>query len=247
MDSIAGLKDAWRVASSPRMQVVPYPRQRPVNAGAAAEISAPFTVPGSWGYRVSKRCIDVLGALVGLVLLLPLLPAIVALIKLDSRGSILFRQKRVGRNGHLFTCYKFRSMVPNAESLKTTLAAQNEATGAAFKIRNDPRITAIGHFLRQSSLDEVPQLFNVLRGDMSIVGPRPQIPTEVELYEPWQRRRLAVKPGITCLWQISGRSQVGFEEWMRLDAEYVERRSLRLDLKILLGTLPAVIARKGAY
>jgi lipopolysaccharide/colanic/teichoic acid biosynthesis glycosyltransferase len=138
-------------------------------------------------------------------------------------------------------------MVPNAESLKIALADQNEATGAAFKIRNDPRITAIGHFLRRSSLDEVPQLFNVLRGQMSIVGPRPQIPTEVELYEPWHRRRLAVKPGITCLWQISGRSHVGFDEWMRLDVEYVERRSMGLDLKILVGTLPAVIARKGAY
>jgi exopolysaccharide biosynthesis polyprenyl glycosylphosphotransferase len=235
------------VSSSPRVQVVPYPRERPAGADSTAEIRAPFTVPGSWVYLAAKRLLDVVVALAGLVLLLPLLPAIVALIKLDSSGAILFRQKRVGRNGHLFTCYKFRSMVPNAESLKTALAARNEATGAAFKIRNDPRITAIGHFLRRSSLDEVPQLFNVLRGQMSIVGPRPQIPTEVELYEPWHRRRLAVKPGITCLWQISGRSHVGFDEWMRLDVEYVERRSMGLDLKILLGTLPAVIARKGAY
>jgi len=207
----------------------------------------PARDPGSFGYRSAKRLLDIVLALLGLTLLFPLLPAIIALIKLDSPGSILFRQKRVGQAGRLFTCYKFRSMVPDAESRKAGLATLNEATGPAFKIRDDPRITAIGHFLRRSSLDEVPQLFNVLLGQMSMVGPRPQIPAEVELYEPWHRGRLAVKPGITCLWQISGRSQVGFEEWMRLDLEYVRRRSLALDLKILLGTLPAVIARKGAY
>jgi exopolysaccharide biosynthesis polyprenyl glycosylphosphotransferase len=207
----------------------------------------PLRDPGSYGYRVAKRLLDVALALLGLVLLLPLLPAIIALIKLDSPGPILFRQKRVGQGGRLFTCYKFRSMVPDAESLKAELVKMNEATGPAFKIRNDPRITAIGHFLRRSSLDEVPQLFNVLSGEMSMVGPRPQIPTEVALYEPWHRGRLAVTPGITCLWQISGRSHVGFDEWMRLDLEYVRRRSLALDLRILLGTLPAVIARKGAY
>jgi lipopolysaccharide/colanic/teichoic acid biosynthesis glycosyltransferase len=138
-------------------------------------------------------------------------------------------------------------MSRDAESRKAALATQNEATGAAFKIRDDPRITAIGHFLRRSSLDEVPQLANVIRGEMSIVGPRPQIPSEVAMYAPWHRRRLDVKPGITCLWQVSGRSHIGFDEWMRLDVEYVQRRSLRLDLSILVRTLPAVIARKGAY
>jgi lipopolysaccharide/colanic/teichoic acid biosynthesis glycosyltransferase len=204
-------------------------------------------VPDRLAYRVVKRLLDAALATAGLVLLLPLLPAIVLLIKLDSPGAILFRQKRVGQGGRLFTCYKFRSMVDNAESLKPKLALYNEATGPAFKIRDDPRITAIGAFLRRSSLDEVPQLLNVLRGDMSIVGPRPQIPSEVELYEPWHRRRLEVKPGITCLWQISGRSQIGFDTWMQLDLEYVRTRSLRTDLGILLGTLPAVIARKGAY
>lgn len=199
------------------------------------------------GYLVAKRFLDVVLAITGLVLLLPLLPAIVALIMLDSPGPVLFRQTRVGLWGRYFTCFKFRSMVANAEALKTELSALNEATGPAFKIRQDPRITAIGAFLRRSSLDEVPQLFNVLRGQMSIVGPRPQIPTEVELYEPWHRRRLEVKPGITCLWQISGRSTIGFDEWMRLDLEYIRRRSLKLDLWILVQTLPAVIARKGAY
>lgn len=203
--------------------------------------------PTPLAYRISKRALDIFLALLGLVLLLPLLPAIVALIRLDSSGPILFRQKRVGRHGKLFTCYKFRSMVVNAEALKPNLADRNEATGPAFKIRQDPRITAIGAFLRRSSLDEVPQLFNVLLGQMSIVGPRPQIPAEVELYEPWHRGRLQVQPGITCLWQISGRSLISFDEWMRLDLEYVRRRSMGLDIDILLRTLPAVIARKGAY
>jgi len=198
-------------------------------------------------YRLTKRIADVLLAGIGLALLLPLLPAIVALIKLDSPGPVLFRQKRVGRGGRLFTCYKFRSMTHDAEKRKAALAERNEATGAAFKIRDDPRITAIGHFLRRSSLDEVPQLFNVIAGQMSIVGPRPQIPSEVACYAPWHRRRLEVKPGITCLWQVSGRSHIAFDEWMRLDLEYVQRRSTMLDIEILLRTLPAVIARKGAY
>ncbi len=198
-------------------------------------------------YRLPKRGLDLAVALIGLALTLPLFPVIAVLVKLDSRGTVFFAQKRVGRHGRLFTCYKFRSMVADAENKKVELAALNEASGPAFKIREDPRITAIGSFLRKSSLDEMPQLFNVLLGQMSVVGPRPQIPTEVELYEPWHRTRLAVKPGITCLWQISGRSQVGFDEWMRLDLEYIRRRSMRTDLFILMRTLPAVMARKGAY
>jgi len=206
-----------------------------------------FQVPASRTYRAFKRLLDVGLAVAGLTLLLPLVPLIVVLIKLDSRGPVVFAQRRVGQAGHLFTCYKFRSMVHNAESMKSDLANLNEATGPAFKIRRDPRITEIGAFLRRSSLDEVPQLVNVLLGHMSIVGPRPQIPAEVELYEPWHRRRLEVKPGITCLWQIAGRSHIGFDEWMRLDLQYVRRRSVQLDLWIVLRTLPAVIARKGAY
>ena len=135
----------------------------------------------------------------------PLLPVIALLIKLDSPGPLLFKQRRVGKRGRLFTCYKFRSMVRDAETMRTALAHLNEATGPAFKIRHDPRVTEVGGFLRRSSLDEIPQLVNVILGQMSIVGPRPQIPAEVELYEAWHRRRLEVKPGITCLWQISGR------------------------------------------
>jgi exopolysaccharide biosynthesis polyprenyl glycosylphosphotransferase len=240
------LKDEWRVSSGSRLHIPPQVPHIVPSADRIA-LDAAVARPGSLAYRLSKRVLDIFLALVGLVLLLPLLPAIVLLIRLDSSGPILFRQKRVGRGGKLFTCYKFRSMVVNAEALKPNLVDRNEATGPAFKIRLDPRITAIGAFLRRSSLDEVPQLFNVLLGHMSIVGPRPQIPAEVELYEPWHRGRLQVQPGITCLWQISGRSLISFDEWMRLDLEYVKRRSLRLDIDILLRTLPAVIARKGAY
>lgn len=228
-----------RLQPLPVQSVRPPPVPEPDDPG--------FEVHDSWQYRVSKRALDVLFALAGLTLLLPLLPLIVVLIKLDSPGPVLFAQRRVGRHGRLFTCYKFRSMVKDAEALKSELAELNEATGAAFKIRRDPRITVVGGFLRRSSLDEVPQLINVLMGHMSIVGPRPQIPTEVELYETWHRQRLKVRPGVTCLWQIAGRSHIGFDEWMRLDLEYVRRRCMRLDLWIIFRTLPAVIARKGAY
>lgn len=230
---------------SSRLQPHPLDSVRPNSIPEPEDVG--FEVPSSWAYRASKRVLDVTLALVGLTLLLPLVPLIVLLIKLDSNGSVIFAQLRVGEHGRLFTCYKFRSMVQDAEGMKPSLAEFNEATGPAFKIREDPRITVIGEFLRRSSLDEVPQLVNVLLGHMSIVGPRPQIPAEVELYEDWHRRRLEVKPGITCLWQITGRSHIGFDEWMRLDLEYVRRRSMGLDLWILLRTLPAVIARKGAY
>jgi lipopolysaccharide/colanic/teichoic acid biosynthesis glycosyltransferase len=199
------------------------------------------------GLEFVKRCIDLLAASIGLLLFLPLLPFVAALVKLESRGPLFFAQQRVGRYGRVFTCYKIRSMVVDAEALKEELGHLNEADGAAFKIREDPRVTRVGKFVRRSSLDEFPQLFNVLRGDMSIVGPRPQIPAEVDDYAPGHRVRLLVKPGLTCLWQISGRNDVDFEEWMRLDREYVERRSLGLDISILLRTLPAVVQRIGAY
>jgi len=202
---------------------------------------------GQWATELCKRVVDVVAAIAGLLLFLPLLPFLAVVIKLESRGPLLFRQTRIGRDGHPFTCYKIRSMVQDAEGLKDKYAHLNEADGAAFKIRQDPRITRVGRFVRRSSLDEFPQLLNVLRGDMSIVGPRPQIPAEVAAYEERHKARLLVKPGITCLWQVSGRNDVDFEEWMRLDREYVERRSLALDFSILLRTLPAVIHRRGAY
>ncbi len=212
-------------------------------AAAAADLRA----DDGLAYRLLKRLFDLAASLIGLVLLLPLFPFIVALIKLDSPGPVFFRQVRVGKRGRLFTCWKFRSMVADAEERKLVLGHLNEVTGAAFKIRNDPRVTDVGRFIRRSSLDEFPQLFNVLRGEMSIVGPRPQIPDEARQYSPSQALRLMVKPGLTCLWQVSGRSHLDFDEWMALDLEYVRRRDLWLDAWILTHTLPAVIARKGAY
>lgn len=212
-----------------------------------AEVRVGHDPPEGPAYRVLKRLVDLLGALGGLLLLLPLLPLIVVMIKLESSGPVLFMQVRVGRRGQLFRCYKFRSMSADAEDRKQELAHLNEATGAAFKIKEDPRITRVGRFLRRSSLDEFPQLWNILRGEMSVVGPRPQIPAEVAEYTPRHALRLLAKPGLTCLWQVSGRSQLDFEDWMQLDQEYVRNRSLKYEIGILLRTLPAVIERKGAY
>lgn len=199
-----------------------------------------------WNLAV-KRAIDVGLVLLAAPLILPLVLLIALLIRLDSSGPALFRQQRVGKHGKLFTCYKFRTMVVDAEARKAELAALNEADGPLFKIRRDPRITRIGHFLRRSSLDEVPQIWNVLRGDMSLVGPRPGLPSEVACYEPWHRRRLEVTPGITGLWQVLGRSNTTFDEMVRLDIYYGENWSVGMDLRILLKTIPAVLMSKGAY
>jgi exopolysaccharide biosynthesis polyprenyl glycosylphosphotransferase len=168
------------------------------------------------------------------------------LIKLTSRGSVLFRQERCGLNGRLFVMYKFRSMVNNAEQLRVEVEGLNEMDGPVFKSSRDPRITTVGKIIRRFSFDELPQIFNVLRGDMSLVGPRPPLPAEVARYERWQRRRLSMKPGMTCLWQISGRNEVSFEDWMKLDLTYIDNWSLLLDLKILLKTVPVVLLGRGA-
>lgn len=203
-----------------------------------------------WGdlYRLyGKRAFDVAAGLLGLLVLSPFFLVIAILIKLDSRGPVFFRQVRAGKDGREFMFYKFRSMIEDAEDLKESLMHLNELDGPVFKISEDPRITATGRFLRRTSLDELPQLINVLRGEMSLVGPRPPLPCEVENYEGWQREKLAVVPGITCLWQISGRNHVGFTEWMRLDIEYIRRQSFGLDFRILARTVPAVLSRKGAY
>lgn len=194
-----------------------------------------------------KRAMDIAVSLVALLIAGPLilLPAML-LVKLTSRGPAVFRQKRVGRHGRLFTLYKIRTMREDAERLKESLKADNEADGPAFKIRNDPRMTGVGRILRKLSVDELPQLWNVLRGDMSLVGPRPPLPDEVARYERWQRRRLAMRPGITCIWQVSGRSGVSFQRWMEMDLEYIDNWSLGLDLKILLKTIPAVFTARGA-
>jgi len=218
-----------------------------IEEGVRAERESSSVFRGALYRRVLKRPFDIVASLIGIAILSPVLIAISLAVKLDSRGSVLFRQIRVGKDGREFWFYKFRSMVVDAEAQKKKLMHLNELEGPVFKISNDPRITKVGTFLRRTSLDELPQFLNVLKGDMSLVGPRPPLPNEVEKYEAWQREKLTVVPGITCLWQISGRNHIGFTEWMRLDIEYIRRQSLGLDVKILSRTLPAVLSRKGAY
>jgi exopolysaccharide biosynthesis polyprenyl glycosylphosphotransferase len=191
-----------------------------------------------------KRITDIAIAGAGLLVLAPLMTAIAVLIRLTSPGPAIFRQVRCGLNGRLFLFYKFRSMVENAEALKKDLEHLN-VRETAFKIPHDPRTTAVGRYLRKFSIDEWPQLWNVLRGDMSLVGPRPAVPSEVEQYQRWQRRRLRMRPGLTCLWAISGRDNVDFETWMRLDMQYIDNWSLALDWKILLRTIPRVLTGRG--
>ena len=196
--------------------------------------------------RAMKRLFDIFAAAAALLVLGPLLLAVAALVKLTSRGPIFFKQQRVGLHGRPFHMFKFRTMVVNAEALKAQLARQNEQTGPVFKIKNDPRITFIGRFLRKHSIDELPQLINVLRGDMSVVGPRPPVPSEVAQYEGWQQRRLSVRPGLTCIWQVSGRNQISFKEWMFLDMRYIDHWSLFEDLSLILKTFPVVLTGRGA-
>jgi exopolysaccharide biosynthesis polyprenyl glycosylphosphotransferase len=204
------------------------------------------TTPTSHLQLMAKRLLDV--ALSGLLLALglPLVVLIAGAIKITSGGSVLFRQTRCGLNGRVFTLYKFRTMVQDAEERRRDIEHLNEMRGPAFKLRRDPRVTPVGRLLRKFSLDELPQLWNVLRGDMSLVGPRPPIPEEVARYERWQRRRLSMKPGLTCLWQISGRNDVDFDRWMQLDLEYIDSWSPMLDLKILVKTIPVVLSGRGA-
>jgi lipopolysaccharide/colanic/teichoic acid biosynthesis glycosyltransferase len=193
-----------------------------------------------------KRLIDLLGASFGLVLFAPLIAVLAVLIKLESRGPVFFRQWRTGHGGRPFVMYKLRSMRADAERQKAALAAYNEQDGPAFKIRSDPRVTRLGRLLRSTSLDELPQLWNVLRGEMSLVGPRPLPCDESDACARWQRRRLDVPPGLTCIWQVRGRSRVSFEEWMRMDLQYVDTHSIGQDLKLLLATVWAVLRRTGA-
>jgi exopolysaccharide biosynthesis polyprenyl glycosylphosphotransferase len=194
-----------------------------------------------------KRAFDFVGSLVLLILLCPLFLIVSLLIKLTSPGKVFFTQKRVGLNKRQFTMYKFRTMVPEAESIQADLSHLNEMTGPVFKIRNDPRITSLGRILRKTSIDELPQLFNVLRGDMSLVGPRAIPVRDFQFFsEDWHRRRFSVPPGITCLWQVYGRNTIPFEEWMILDMQYIDSWSLWLDIKILVLTIPAVLRGSGA-
>lgn len=193
-----------------------------------------------------KRGIDLVGATLGLCLLSPVLVGCAAAIKMaEPRHPVIFRQRRIGLHGRCFTLYKFRTMVPDAEAHRAELLGRNEMDGPVFKIRADPRITAVGRVLRRYSLDELPQLWNVIKGDMSLVGPRPPLPDEVQAYEAQYRRRLAFRPGLTCLWQVAGRNQVPFARWMELDLEYVDNWSLQLDVQILLHTLPTLVRGTG--
>jgi lipopolysaccharide/colanic/teichoic acid biosynthesis glycosyltransferase len=212
---------AERVQSVPRLLVVPLP---------------------AW-----KRAMDLLGAIAALALLWPVILVAAVAIKLDSKGPVFYRQRRVGAGGRLFDFFKLRTMQVGADELKQGLRPQNEQSGPVFKMKADPRITRVGRFLRRSSLDELPQFWNVLKGDMSLVGPRPPTPDEVVHYEPWQLRRLLITPGLTCLWQVSGRSEVGFDDWVRLDLRYAERRSLLFDLALIARTVPAVLSGRGAF
>jgi len=204
------------------------------------------TTPTNEALMLVRRMLDLVLAGIILVIFGPLvmLPTAI-LIKLTSPGPVLFKQKRCGLNGRTFTMYKFRSMIDNAEQLRVEIEAFNEMDGPVFKSSRDPRVTPVGKIIRRRSIDELPQLFNVLQGHMSLVGPRPPLPQEVSRYERWQRRRLSMKPGMTCLWQISGR-EVSFEDWMKLDLTYIDNWSLLLDLKILLKTVPVVLLGRGA-
>jgi exopolysaccharide biosynthesis polyprenyl glycosylphosphotransferase len=195
---------------------------------------------------IAKRAFDVFVSAAVLFVLSPAFLAIAVAIKLESPGPVFFRQRRVGRNGRSFMMLKFRSMFRDAEERLAALRAHNEMSGPVFKMANDPRVTRVGKFLRKTSLDELPQFWNVLMGDMSVVGPRPPIPAEVKQYKRWQRRRLSVKPGITCTWQVSGRNNIDFDRWMELDLEYIDNWSLWRDMEICLKTVPAVLTSRGA-
>jgi lipopolysaccharide/colanic/teichoic acid biosynthesis glycosyltransferase len=198
--------------------------------------------------QLAKRLVDLMGAIILMTLAAPLLFIFAALIKATSRGSVLFKQQRVGQDGRPFQMYKFRSMYQNSEARQQELLPYNEVSGGViFKIKNDPRITPIGALMRRWSIDELPQLWNVIKGDMSLVGPRPPLPSEVQLYTLPQRRRLETTPGLTCTWQVSGRCEIPFERQVELDVDYIESQSLTLDFKLLLRTVTAVVQRRGAY
>ncbi|PGM56782.1 sugar transferase [Bacillus sp. AFS053548] len=206
------------------------------------------TVEKNWMYSFTKRIMDIFGAFFGLLLLLPVLIVVAIFIKLeDPKGPIFFFQTRVGKNGKIFKMYKFRSMVTDAEERLKELLQYNEVSGAMFKMKDDPRITRIGKFIRKTSIDELPQFFNVLLGDMSLVGPRPPLPREVAEYTAYDKQRLLVTPGCTGLWQVSARNSVGFDEMVQLDLIYIGNRSIIYDIKIILKTFSVLFGSKNAF
>ena len=197
-------------------------------------------------YLFSKRVTDIFLSAIGLILLSPILLIVAIAIRIDSKGPIIFKQDRVGKDGKIFSMYKFRSMIVNAEELKAKLETKNEMSGPMFKMKNDPRITKVGRFIRKTSIDELPQLINVIKGDMSLVGPRPSLPKEVEQFSPWMLERLKVKPGITCYWQVLGRNNIAFEEWMKLDVKYVHEMNYWLDIKLIFKTFFVLFGDESA-
>jgi len=198
-------------------------------------------------YFFAKRAIDILLASAALVVLAPLFLLVSLAVVLEDGGPVIYSQTRIGRNGKPFQFFKFRSMIKDADAIKDQLVQQNEASGPIFKMKNDPRITRVGRILRRSSIDELPQLLNILRGDMSIIGPRPHLPREVALYGERQKRRLSVEPGLVCLREVYGRSNLTFDQWIELDLLYIENRSFLTDLSILMRLIPAVLRGEGAY
>ena len=198
-------------------------------------------------YLFFKRLLDIVGSIFALIVFSPIFLIVSILIKIDSpEGGIIFAQDRNGLNGEIFKMYKFRSMVPNAEELLDDLKHKNEMDGPVFKIKDDPRLTRVGRIIRKFSIDEFPQFVNVLKGEMSLVGPRPPIPKEVEAYSAYEMQRLYVKPGLTCYWQIGGRNSIGFDEWMELDLKYISERSMLVDIKIILKTIKKLFGDKNA-
>jgi exopolysaccharide biosynthesis polyprenyl glycosylphosphotransferase len=232
-----------RLALRPFPHLQPRVEVEPINGVPLLTFATTPTAPLA---LFTKRVVDVSVALVVLLLTGALWPFLALAIRLSSRGPVLYRQERCGLRGRRFELLKFRTMVEGAEGMQPQLAHLNVMDGPVFKAPDDPRVTGVGRWLRRSSLDELPQLVNVLKGDMALVGPRPPLPDEVARYEPWQRRRLAMKPGLTCLWQVSGRSEVDFATWMAMDLAYIDHWSLWLDLKILILTIPAVLGGRGA-
>jgi exopolysaccharide biosynthesis polyprenyl glycosylphosphotransferase len=223
-------------------------RARALFAGAVADGYAHFTsVHVTSAEQAMKRCLDIAVSACALVILSPVFVVAALAVKLTSPGPILFRQERVGLMGRRFQMLKFRSMVANADALKAQLLQRNEQSGPVFKMREDPRVTPLGRFLRKYSIDELPQLVNVFRGDMSLVGPRPPLPSEVARYQAWQLRRLSVRPGLTCVWQVSGRSEVSFQDWMLLDMRYIDHWSFVGDLSLIVRTIPVVLTGRGAH
>ncbi|OGQ91978.1 MAG: hypothetical protein A2289_19645 [Deltaproteobacteria bacterium RIFOXYA12_FULL_58_15] len=228
------------------LSTLDYERATPFPSPAPDDFVHYVTVRSKPTQHAIKRLIDIFASTCALVIMSPLLVGLAAAIKLNTAGPVLFRQRRVGLHGYSFNMLKFRSMVANAEVLQAQLSSANEQAGPVFKMRNDPRMTRVGRFIRKYSIDELPQLINILRGDMTIVGPRPALPAEVEQYSAWQRRRLSMRPGLTCFWQVGGRNEVSFDEWMQLDLKYIDNWNLAIDARLIVMTVPAVLWGSGA-